>query len=147
MLVPGAPDDPIALIDSRDLARFTLSRAAGTFECGGPAGRNTLADLVDALRLAGDPEPTWVDARWLATQDVEPWTEIPLWAGADDLGVWTHDNDAAEAAGLVWRPLADTVRDTWTWQQAVDGGWTPSARTPGLAAAKEAELLTAWRAR
>ena len=62
------------------------------------------------------------------------WTEVPLWIpAAEGPSVWAHDSEAAEAAGLRWRPLAETVADTWAWQRAVPGGWQPSERTPGLA--------------
>src|SRR5579875_981869 len=48
VLVPGEPGDPVALVDSRDLAQFALLRAPGTFETGGPTGRDTRADLMAA---------------------------------------------------------------------------------------------------
>jgi 2'-hydroxyisoflavone reductase len=150
ILVPGAPDHPIALIDSRDLARFALSGAAGTFECGGPVGRDTWADLMSACAAAtgANASFTYVDGQWLNDQGLEDWTELPLWvADSEGPGVWAHDNAAGEAAGLRWRPLADTVADTWAWQRAVRGGWTPGERTPGLAADRERELLAAWHAR
>ncbi|HEU5265045.1 MAG TPA: type II toxin-antitoxin system prevent-host-death family antitoxin, partial [Jatrophihabitans sp.] len=134
VLVPGAPADPIALIDSRDLARFALSGAAGTFETGGPTGRDTRADLFAACLAAtgSAAEPTYVHGEWLAEQDVAAWTEVPLWVpAAEGPSVFAHDNSAAQAAGLRWRPLADTVADTWAWQRSLPGGWTASNRAPG----------------
>jgi hypothetical protein len=150
VLVPGAPDDPIALVDARDLARFALSGAAGTFETGGPTGRDTRADLFAACLAAtgAAAHPRYVDGEWLADQGVAAWTEIPLWVpAAEGPSVFAHDNSAAQAAGLRWRPLADTVADTWAWQRSLPGGWTPTDRTPGLAAERERELLAAWHAR
>lgn len=149
VLVPGAPSDPVALIDARDLARFALSAAPGTFETGGPAGRDTRADLMDACAKAtgSDASFTYVDDAWLAAQDVEAWTELPLWvSAAEGPGVFAHHGAAAEAAGLRWRPLADTVADTWAWQRALPGGWQPTELTPGLAADKERRLLDSWHA-
>ena len=150
MLVPGSPDDPIALIDARDLARFALSGAAGTVECGGPGGRDTFGGFVDALVAAtgSDADPIWVDSEWLAGQGVAYWTELPLWIPPSlAAGTWAHHNEAAEAAGLRWRPLTDTVADTWAWQRTLDPPWRPTERTPGLAAEREDALLTAWRTR
>jgi 2'-hydroxyisoflavone reductase len=150
VLVPGVPEDPIALIDARDLAQFALSGAAGTFETGGPVGRDTRADLFAAsLAATGtDATATYVDSDWLHEQGVEAWTEVPLWIRAEEApSVFAHDNRAAQVAGLRWRPLAATVADTWAWQCAVPGGWTPGARTPGLAPDRERELLAAWHAR
>jgi 2'-hydroxyisoflavone reductase len=62
-------------------------------------------------------------------------------------GLWAHDASAAVAAGLTWRPLAETVADTWAWQQGRAGGWRPTERTPGLDPQRERELLAAWSAR
>ena len=45
-----------------------------------------------------------------------------------------------------WRPLAQTVADTWAWQSALPGGWRTAPRTPGLDQAREADLLAAWKA-
>lgn len=145
VLVPDA-DAPVALIDARDLAAFALSGAAGTFEATGPAGRDTRADLMAACRDATGSEARFVDVdgAWLAGQGVQEWTEVPLWAGPSAPSLWAHDTAAAQAAGLQWRPLRDTVADTWAWQRALTGGWRPSGRTPGLAPERERELLTAW---
>jgi 2'-hydroxyisoflavone reductase len=145
VLVPGSPDDPVALIDARDLARFALTAPAGTFGAGGPFGRDTRADLMAACAAStgADPSLTYVGDDWLAGQDVAPWTEVPLWAPASP-GLFAHDNSAAVAAALTWRPLAATVADTWGWMSGIEGGWTPSERTPGLAPAREEQLLAAF---
>jgi 2'-hydroxyisoflavone reductase len=150
VLVPGAPTDPVALIDSRDLAGFALSGAAGTFETGGPTGRDARADLLAACAGAtgADATLTYVEGEWLYEQGVEAWTEVPLWIPqSEGPSVFAHDNSAAEAAGLRWRPLADTVADTWAWQRSLPGGWAPNERTPGLAADRERDLLTTWHSR
>lgn len=149
VLVPGRPDAPISLVDARDLARFALSGAAGTFEVTGPVGRDTWADLLAACTAATGASVTctYVDDDWLAAQGVAYWTEVPLWIPpAEGPGVWRHRPEEAAAAGLTWRPLAETVADTWAWQRTVPGGWHTSERTPGLAPAREEELLAAWAA-
>jgi nucleoside-diphosphate-sugar epimerase len=145
VLVPGAPDDPVALIDARDLAAFALHRVPGVFEAAGPPARDTRASLLRTCQ-----EVTGADARftytgdWPAAQGVTPWTELPLWA-PDAPGLFAADSAAARAAGLRWRPLAETVADTRAWQRSVD--WTPAPATPGLDPAREAELLAAWHQR
>jgi 2'-hydroxyisoflavone reductase len=150
VLVPGPPGDHVALIDSRDLARFALSGPPGVFETPGPSTRDTRADLMTACVSATGAEVTltYVDESWLARQGVQAWTEVPLWVPlAEEPGVFAHHSEPAEAAGLTWRPLAETVADTWAWQQTVSGGWRPSPRTPGLAPERERELLELWHAR
>jgi len=147
VLVPGSPDDPMSLIDARDLARFALLARAGTFEATGPPDRNTRDELMQLAHAVtgSDARFTYVGDDWLAAQEAEAWTEVPLWIpGAPSM--FRHDTAEAEAAGLTWRPLRDTVGDTWAWQQGVPGGWRPGERTPGLAPEREAELLAAWHA-
>ena len=82
VLVPGSPDDPMSLIDARDLARFALLARAGTFEATGPSDRHTRDDLMQVARAvtSSGVRFTYVGDEWLATQDVEEWTEVPLWA-------------------------------------------------------------------
>jgi 2'-hydroxyisoflavone reductase len=148
VLVPGAPEAHVALVDARDLARFALCGATGTFETPGPSRRDSRADLMAACVAAtgSDASFSYVDDDWLATQDVRPWTEIPLWAPRSAApSVFAHHSEPAEAAGLSWRPLARTVADTWAWMQRV--GWRPSAVTPGLEPQRERELLAAWHTR
>jgi 2'-hydroxyisoflavone reductase len=149
VLVPGDPSDPVGLIDARDLAQFALSGVAGAFDVPGPTGRDTRADLMAACAAAtgADVSCTYVTDEWLAAQDVQAWTEIPLWVPKTEApGVFIGRSDESEAAGLRWRPLAETVADTWSWQRTVDGGWRPSAATPGLDPERERELLAAWHA-
>jgi len=148
VLVPGSPDDPMSLIDARDLARFALLARAGTFEATGPSDRHTRDELMQVARAVtgSGVRFTYVGDEWLATQDVEEWTEVPLWVSRAP-SMFKHDTAGAERAGLTWRPLRDTVADTWAWQQGVPGGWRAGARTPGLAPERETELLAAWHAR
>jgi 2'-hydroxyisoflavone reductase len=151
VLVPGSPAAPVALIDARDLARFALAAAPGTFDVPGPPDRDTRADLMAACLAAAGSDATFIyvdDEAWLEAQGVAFWTELPLWIPkATGPGVFASDVGAARAAGLRWRPLAVTVADTWAWQRAVAGGWRSPDGTPGLAPERERELLAAWHAR
>ena len=64
----------------------------------------------------------------------------------NDYGHTHVRNDRARAAGLAFRPLAETVRDTLAWWPTV-----PEARraSPRFALKPEQEVaaLAAWRAR
>jgi 2'-hydroxyisoflavone reductase len=150
ILVPGEPDAHVALIDSRDLARFALRAPAGTFETPGPPSRDTRADLMAACAAATGTQPTltYVDEAWLVDQGVEGWTELPLWAPSQEApSVFAHHPAEAVAAGLTWRPLSETVVDTWAWQRSQPDGWRPSERTPGLDPERERKLIAAWHGR
>ncbi|GGM01963.1 NAD-dependent epimerase/dehydratase family protein [Nakamurella endophytica] len=144
VLAPGAPDDPVVLVDSRDLAGFALDRPSGTFEVTGDPVRR--ADLLDGCRAVTGSTAVF---RWVgdrpAGAGVQPWTELPLWVPrAEAPSLFAHDNSRARAAGLRLRPLRDTLSDTWAWQRAVPGGWRPAPGTPGLDPQREAELLARW---
>ena len=73
---------------------------------------------------------------------MRPYTELPLWLPKGRRGHF--DIRKAIAAGLTFRPVADTIRDTELWHRSrpADHRWRG-----GLAAARETALLTAWRAR
>jgi len=150
VLVPGDPSDTVSLIDARDLARFALLRAPGTFETGGPAHRDTRADLMAACQAATgrSADLVYVADAWLGAQEVEAWTEIPLWVSkAEGPSLFDHNPEDAIEAGLRFRPLTETVSDTWAWMQTVPGGWQPTERTPGLDPTRERNLIASWRER
>jgi 2'-hydroxyisoflavone reductase len=53
--------------------------------------------------------------------------------------------DRALAAGLRFRPLDETVRDTLAWNETRPEERRTSLRA-GMSAEREAEVLAAWRA-
>lgn len=143
VLAPGDPGDELRLIDARDIARFALLRAPGTFEVTGPRHQMTRGELFAAIRTVtgSDARFRWLPDEQLAGK-VEGWTELPLWVpSAEAPGVWAHHTEPAEQAGLDCRPIGETVADVWRWMRTIPGGWRPSERTPGLAPDKERGLL------
>jgi nucleoside-diphosphate-sugar epimerase len=149
VLAPAPPDQPVQLIDARDLALFGLDllerERAGTFDVVTPDGALTLGRVLEACRAAvgGDARPVWVDPDFLLERGVEPWTEMPLWTPwPDHAGFQRSDVSRALGAGLRTRPIADTAADTLRWIRAEDPD--PGA---ALTRARERELLDAWRAR
>jgi 2'-hydroxyisoflavone reductase len=146
LLAPDAPQYPVQFIDVRDLARWTIDLVrrdgAGVFNAIGPPQPLTLAEFLSscARSLGSAIAPVWVPCHFLARHGVQPWTDLPLWAGDDDLGIAQIDGARAWSAGLTHRALEETVRDTWKWieRRAVKD---PLA---GLSAAREAAVLAAW---
>lgn len=150
---PHPGDREIQLIDVRDLAEFILGRVEQPSGCDllvtAPAGGATFAQwLALCAKATGtDPDFVWMDEEFLLEQQVTPWSELPLWAPerADWRHAWSVSSDAAVAAGLTCRPLADTVIDTWEWLRT-----TPGFRGKpkiGMAPDRERRLLAAWRER
>jgi 2'-hydroxyisoflavone reductase len=158
VLAPGDPERPIQLIDARDIAAFTVDQAVkGTtgryFTSGVPANATFGSWLADCVEATGsDAELVWVDDRFLLDHEVEQWTELPLWLADEPeaAGAWTHSSAKALAAGLMCRPVTETVRDTWAWLNDVpesDRSFSTPMLRHGIAPEKEAAILAAWDAR
>ena len=104
-----------------------------------------MAQLFETCRevSGSDARPTWVAEEFLLEAKVAPWTEMPLWIPDSDpgsVGFSTFNCRKAIAAGLAFRPLADTVRDTLIWDATrVDVEWRA-----GLKPEREEEILRQW---
>ncbi|SDF20254.1 Nucleoside-diphosphate-sugar epimerase [Blastococcus aurantiacus] len=152
VVVPDALDQPIAVVDARDLASWLVGMAergaSGAVNATGPAGMTTLGGLLDLCR-----EVTGSDAEWVPVPEgdllaagVQPWVHLPLWLPVDMARTaWDVDTTRARELGLpMSRPLRETVADTWAWLQR--SGRPPLARMaqlaePGLPPELEARLL------
>jgi 2'-hydroxyisoflavone reductase len=145
VLAGGRPDQPVQLVDTRDLAAWMLrcgaERTTGRYAATSPPALTTFGDLLaECVRATGsDASVRWVDDEFLLANGVEPWSELPLWM---PLGMgphaWDVDTGPAEAAGLVCRPLGDTVADTWQWLRAHPPP-PRSDRIPAVGMAEETE--------
>src|SRR5581483_3835326 len=127
VLAPNGPAVPVQVIDSRDLAawmvRMAERRHAGTFNATGPDRPLTLGAVLETCRQVSgsDARIVWADERFLLDRGVQPWMELPLWVSdaPENAGFSRVDCRRAFAAGLTFRPLADTVRDTLAWEQTL----------------------------
>ncbi len=115
VLAPGGPELQTQWIDVRDLSEWTIrlleEGKAGIFNANGP--RTSFGALLDAC---GAEKVTYVPEAFLQEQGVGPWEELPLWRGAGSVNA-ANDCRKAIAAGLTYRPLAETVRDTLAWDR------------------------------
>ncbi|WLT32038.1 NAD-dependent epimerase/dehydratase family protein [Geothrix sp. PMB-07] len=150
LAVPGAPSDPVEIIDVRDLAAWLVhlveQGTTGVFNACGPEKRLAWGTLVEACQKVGNPnaKPLWIPADFVAKQEG---LEFPIWApyAGETKGFHTWRNDRAVKAGLKFRPALDTVKDTLTWfktQEKVEKGRNKLA---GPSAEQEAKLIAAWR--
>jgi 2'-hydroxyisoflavone reductase len=158
VLAPGGPDLPVQFIDARDLGEWLVRCAeagtTGVYNAMGPGRPLTLGEVLAACREAGGgaaTSVTWVEEDFLLEHGVEPWTGLPLWIpGSRGISFQSVDNRRACAAGLTFRPLAGTVRDTLTWLAEL-GGTLPVSDDPlrpgPISSAREAELLRLWHGR
>jgi 2'-hydroxyisoflavone reductase len=151
VLAPGRPERPIQFIDARDLAAWTVrmmeQRRVGIYNATGPDYLLTMGRfLAECQTVTGsDARLIWVEDRFLLDAGVGPWVELPLWIPEGEMnGLLQVDCRKAWAAGLSFRPLADTVRDTLAWDMTRPAG---VERKAGMAAEREAAVLASWQER
>ena len=150
VLAPDSSDLPVQFIDARDLAHWTLdkieARQTGVFNVTGPERLLTIGQVLETCRAVSGSEASfaWVDEKTLLAHNVGPWEELPLWLPREAEAIARVNNNKAIAAGLTFRPLAETVRDTLEWDKTrpADG-----PRQNGLSQEREAEILSAWHLR
>lgn len=154
VLAPNAPDMHSQIIDVRDLAEWTIKmveqRATGIYNATGPKQPLTLQQILEACQsvTASNARITWADEAWLEANNVEPWVGLPLWlpvsSDPDLAGFGDVSIVRAIGAGLRFRPLETTIRDTLVWANTrpTDHTWRA-----GLTPERERELLIAWRNR
>jgi len=153
VLAPGTPDDPTQYIDARDLAEFDIrlleQRTLGTFAAVGPRSRLGMGELLAGMRavVSNEISFTWIDADALEEYGVQAWSEMTAWVPArgETAGSAMFSNARAVAAGLTYRPLAVTAKDTLDWWATLPAERREKPRA-GLAAEKEREVLAKWHA-
>jgi 2'-hydroxyisoflavone reductase len=161
VLAPGRPDRQVQFVDGRDLGdwivRIAEGRVAGTFNATGPVPPVTMGELLETCRRVGGAgaEIVWVDEGFLLEREVGPWMELPLWIPESDEEhgrMQEVDVSRAVAAGLRFRPVEETVRDTLAWARAQEDTTAPLASgmeigQAGMEPERERELLAAWATR
>jgi nucleoside-diphosphate-sugar epimerase len=150
VLAPGPRGLPLQYIDCRDLAIWMLQAAergiSGTFNAVSQPGHATMESLLTAAVAAtgSDARLVWAAPEVIEAAGIEPWTELPIWAPPDGEAAALHDGDvsAIYAAGLVCRPVTETVTDTWKWLQAEgDPPSRPGRPGHGLDPDRERQVL------
>ena len=140
ILAPAMPEAEIQWVDARDLCpwivRLAENDTAGVFNAAGPAApvdrRGMLWGI--AATTAAPVRLHWPEAGLLAELEIVP----PMLGGEG--GSFHFVNDGAMAAGLSFRPLAETALGTHEWWQALPAERRSSPRR-WIPEAKEAEAI------
>ena len=148
VLAPQKPEAGIQVVDVRDLSEFIIrlieENASGVYNATGPDYELTIGKLLEVSKRISGSEANlrWGSLEFLKQHKVEPWSDMPTWIPDDEegLGFSRIDVSKAIAAGLKFRPLEETVRDTLAWAQTRpdDHEWRA-----GLTAEREAQVLAA----
>jgi len=150
VLAPGTPNDPVQIIDVRDLGEWLVhlveQRTFGVFNALGPAGGMGIGTLLDACKEASgsDANFRWADAAFLREQGVSGWSDMPVWLPpeGDTMGFGQRSCARALAAGLAFRPTIATAKDTLAWWNAQPEERRGRLRA-GITADREAAVLKA----
>ncbi|QSQ16869.1 NAD-dependent epimerase/dehydratase family protein [Myxococcus landrumensis] len=152
MLAPGTPKDPLQIIDARDLAEWLVllieGQVHGVFNAVGPGEAWSMGAMLDTCRkvTGKDTKVTWVPADFLEKQGEVGDVRLPIYMPPTGNSAGTHlrSNAKAVKAGLKFRPVDVTVRDTLAYFKGLPEERRNKARA-GLPAEREAELLALWR--
>jgi 2'-hydroxyisoflavone reductase len=154
VLAPGDYNRPVQYIDARDLSEFMIhlieNKTSGTYSAVGPLAELSMAEMLYGIRavVSNNISFTWVDQQFLEKNEIKPWVEMTAWmpSGGEFDGFFSFENSNAVTAGLKYRPLAVTARDTLRWWQTLseERRNTPKA---GLSITKEKEVLKKWKSK
>jgi 2'-hydroxyisoflavone reductase len=154
VLAPSLGNDPLQLIDARDLAEWTIrmveQRQFGTYNATGPDYELSIAAMLHGIRAVttAGARLHWVPADFLAKHQVSPWGDMPVWVpdDAENAGFGRTIVNKAVAAGLTFRPLATTAADTLAWYNAQPTERREKLRA-GISAEREQQVLAAWKSK
>ncbi len=152
IVAPGTPDDPVQYIDARDLAAFVIhsleEKITGYFNAVGPKDRLGIGAMIDGLKkgCGTDPKVTWVSGKFIEESGIQ----MPLvpWMPPDSeaAGYGTVSNARAVAAGMTFRSVQDTARDTLKWIEEEETDERRDQIMKILNSGNEDKLLEAWKA-
>jgi len=152
VLAPEGPDEQVQFIDVRDLADFIVhgieQNTTGLMNADSPPGEMSMGELLDACKKVSgsDAAFTWLPTDFLAEHEIHAWSDMPCWIPVgEEAGVGTIQVKRALAAGMTFRPLSETVRDTLDWWANEPKERRNGEMRSGLTPAREAEVLNAWR--
>jgi 2'-hydroxyisoflavone reductase len=157
MIVPGAPTDPIQIIDVRDIADWIIhcieNNVVGVYNATGPQKELSMKSFVEGIRkgVGSDVSFTWIDNAFLESEGVHD--QFPLYAPptGETAGFYRASIARALAKGLKFRPVSDTAKATLDWYKSLppelQGKVAPQfAQRPNEEAwlTTEKHLLEAW---
>lgn len=154
MIAPGEKDDPVQVIDVRDLGRWIVHcierDVTGVFNATGAEEPHRWGRILEACRRAAgtEGELVWIPSEFLEENEVPPGS-FPIWLPPKGEFEGFHRVDVSRAveAGLEFRPIERTVEDTLEWFLA-----QPEERRKRLTDRLEQgmprgnEIIAAWKA-
>jgi 2'-hydroxyisoflavone reductase len=150
VLAPERPDAPAQIIDVRDLSEFIINliedNESGIYNATGPDYSLTFSRMLETCKQVSgsDAHFRWAPVDFLKQHNVAEWSDMPVWVPdiEENQGFSRINVSKAINAGLKFRPLEETIRDTLDWAKTrpADHEWRA-----GLTAEREAEVLAALK--
>lgn len=161
VVVPGSPEDPIQIIDVRDLAAWTVrtieDKTVGVFNATGPAKALSMQAMVEGCKkgLGSNATFTWIGLEELGTltsvggEALSKDGDFPLYVPPNGEGAGFHKCDCSRAIakGLVFRPLPETAAATLAWYDSLPEPLQKSVTPFSLTPERETAILDAWKAK
>ena len=142
VVLPARVDQPVQVVDARDLGEFVVhlleTDTPGTYNAVGPGEPLTFASLFEVCRAVSGSDAVAVPSEALGDEDLP--LVLPADGGWD--GFFRRSSERARAAGFRHRPIAETAADVLAWDRS--RGEPPLVAGPDDAAHER--LLAAARA-
>ena len=148
VLAPGEPNRFVQLIDASDLAEWIIKmieqNETGVYNATSKPFELTMSGMLEEIKnvSGSDAEFVWVREDFLKQENIEPWSDMPLYLSESEKafqGFLSANVDNALKKGLSFRPLSETIRDTLEWRRTKDEGLKA-----GITAEREKKLLRKW---
>ncbi|MEM6803632.1 MAG: NAD-dependent epimerase/dehydratase family protein [Bacteroidota bacterium] len=156
IMVPGKAHDPVQFVDVRDVAQWMIrlveQKAAGVYNAVGPASPMGMHAFMYGAHAAFNTPVSWqmIDDYEFLKKHKVPYIVPWIMPEGKNQGSALVNNQFAIQHGLRFTPLAQTVRDTYTW-------WYSDALTEerrqkfeakkDSILLREAEIIKAWKAK
>jgi 2'-hydroxyisoflavone reductase len=145
VLVPDRRDQPLQLIDVRDLADFAIlaleHERSGLYNTCGPEAPATFDDMIAACGDGHEADLIWAQPSVLEVHEIALWQELTLALpqdGSQD-AMMRVDCSRAISHGLVFRKWTEMARETLAMARSYG---VPTAVRYGLDRNKEAAVLS-----
>lgn len=155
-MIPGKADDPVQYIDVRDVSEWMIrlieEKKVGTFNAVGPKEAQNMYSFVEEAQKAFDVKSTFVkidDYDFLKENNVGliiPWI-MPIDSNKGSAKV---NNEKAKKNGLTFRPLTESIKDTYDYwiSDAVNDEQRAELETnPESILVREKSIIEKWEAR
>ncbi|MBM6619366.1 SDR family oxidoreductase [Bacillus suaedaesalsae] len=148
IIAPNDEHASVQFIDVRDLASFIIqqleNKSIGVYNVTGPNEDLTFDQLIDVCKetLNKEVKVTKVDEQFIVENDIQFWTELPLYIpiGKGMDGFHKVSIDRALADGLSFTSIQETIQATYQWSIAREH----KELLAGLSKEKEMDLLLKW---